>query len=559
MLCKRQKTIVAAFLGLVLLLAASCKRTDSEMAQYGVLMLSIDEITLSDKGVQLRTKAPALDEYTITITDQEGQSVYSAPYLATPIVLPDGQYTITAVAGSIQPLAFDAPAYGGSIDATIEIAKTNKCTITSKLANAIIAQPTYDPLLTAHLTDYHTQVTSGNVTETLTPDESRTLYVQSAQECTVNLVGINDLGKSVTRHITTFSPVAATRYNATLNLSPAQFSIPAQNAALAWSYEFTVTPITESNFIKGNYASYADHITYEYSLNGVDNWSQVPKVGNDFRCTGLAANTTYHLRARADMPGNLVVFSTNIETITTENPTQVPNSGFDTWYTQNIFNGAGGVWNASIDAYHPSSQEEFNSNTERWTTSNGRSTIKDYSSQSTHYKSNSGVKNNGGAAEITTIGLKSSIERKNRTDWRVIGELALGTLNSEKYIDHGMAFSARPTAMKFSHKYAPHNGDAAQIEIKLWGMVDGILTAIGSGSLSQASSIPNFTDATIDIDYQRTDIPATEITISFRSGHRDESDAVYESRGSYGISPWKYDQFLGSRLTIDNVELIYNK
>ena len=137
------------------------------------------------------------------------------------------------------------------------------------------------------------------------------------------------------------------------------------------------------------------------------------------------------------------------------------------------------------------------------------------------------------------------------------GEIFLGTANNSRQenwakTQDGHAFTSRPSALSFMHRFSPKGGTPFYAEVTV---LDAQNQVIGSGVKNDTSSgVTAWTRCTVPITYSVTNKKAAKLRISLRSsreGNEDwEQTNVTTVSGSHTI-------FLGNALYVDNVELLY--
>lgn len=559
-----------------------CKQVDTEK-QQGFLAVS-----LSDDIELVSTKAPTLDQYTITIKNTEGAVVHTGNYTQDPILLDVGNYTVALTAGSNPSVAFDTPYYYGTSGAVINPGNVTPCNIGVKLSNAIIS-PTYNSQLVSQFKSYHTEVTSGGQTLNIEPDETRTLYVKAGNPCVIRLIGINALDKAVTKEVANFMPEVGAKYTENFNILVPKFKIPEQNKGLAWTKEFTVDEVMAKDFSQGNYSGYASYISYEYSLNGVTSWIKIPQ--NDelkYKVSNLTSNTTYYVRARIDMPNNYSILSENVAQVKTEEQRQVPNANMEDW-KKDTYNSA-----PRFRAWTDETPAE-----DRWWATNNDRTVR-YNPTNTYTcfpatsYTNSG--RSGKGADLRTMGasgdgINSALNESpsNRTPGRLFigdfegGSTGGGLTNYEK-ITRGRPFASRPTGFSFWYKYEPWGTDArngGDDEFRGYIELFNEDESIGYGEFKYMTQnrqpITEWTKADVEVIYTQTDKIATKIVIDFvsttasspivsthweRVGAQHKTSNCEYQNGCRGIDGHNYGKFwnyYGSVLLLDDIELTYEK
>lgn len=181
----------------------------------------------------------------------------------------------------------------------------------------------------------------------------------------------------------------------------------------------------------------------------------------------------------------------------------------------------------------------------------------------TTYVANSGTisvtdSHSGSAALIRTVGWGSGSTAAGATS--IIknvtpGELYLGIydLSSHQPI-YGISYSSRPTNVKFWCKYEPKSSDLMIAQIVI---MDANGETIGSASVpeNESGAIANWTEKTLDIQYTDLEKEPSKMYILFKSGSLTDTNVM--DKPSFGnLSD---GESVGSKLYIDDVELIYNK
>ncbi len=269
------------------------------------------------------------------------------------------------------------------------------------------------------------------------------------------------------------------------------------------------------------------------STNGTD-FAEVSgtQSGADFHATGLTPNTAYTLRATVDG-----VRSTTFA-ITTEAATQITNGNLDQGWTStskgshNLVGtpspwgsvnelSAGGSSNATNRYAHPNSTE---------------------STTDAH---------NGSAAALlrsVAYGFSGHTAGLHNTNKCTPGKLFLGTYSDQS----GIAFSSRPTSMKFYYKYSPlKSGETGYAEIKVLDAAGNVI-ATGNRGLSESGS---YQQITIPLTYNRGAAKAAKIAVMFRSS-AESIDGSYVKENTNWANVLQSCTY-GASLYIDDVELAY--
>lgn len=164
----------------------------------------------------------------------------------------------------------------------------------------------------------------------------------------------------------------------------------------------------------------------------------------------------------------------------------------------------------------------------------------------------------GNSVMLATVYIGNSVASEiAHGDTNYPGEIFLGTANDKNKgswakTAEGHAFSSRPTALSFMHRFNP-NGAAYYAQIQV---LDASGNVIGTGEKNDGTAAVNaWTRVTVPVSYTVTDRKAASIRISIRSskdggeGARKLSD-ISTLSGTHKI-------YCGNALYVDNVELLY--
>ena len=297
-----------------------------------------------------------------------------------------------------------------------------------------------------------------------------------------------------------------------------------------WSKELTVSGATVET---GNEETILGDIKYQYNENG--EWKD---------CTGtegLLAKLKDHpsnakMRVRAVYRDVVACGETEIEL---EKPEQLPNSGFEDWYKDDIGSGI----NSHKNFWFPYLQ---GAEVPTWTTNNEETT--NYRSES--YCSISAVKrttvkNSGNyAAWVRTVG--HGIANTNPSGWfdwmeAITGNHTIGVLS---YSD---SFTSRPTMVSFYYHYVQKGDDAGVVEFKLENRELNVVLYETSFTVTNT----NYVKRDIPIEYVKTDVLATHMTLTFKSGSKHTEVVPGNER--------EIDEHYGSEFFIDDISLTYDK
>lgn len=345
--------------------------------------------------------------------------------------------------------------------------------------------------------------------------------------------------------------------------------------------------------------------TIELQYKNGDEWQRCPVQSYDeskqvfvVEKLGDAATEsqgqTYIFRAVYKIDGIVVDYSISPELqITTEAKLQIPNSGFEDWYSEMVWEKRGpsiiGIQVGGLKIYSFYPYKNIDSD-KWWNTNNSLTTQKlsDYSwyygaypavipTNATethtalwHIKSHGSVNDFGvnsitndvagegnTSMEIATIGYGGNnwSDFSHNTQYREAGKLFIGDYSIESGEEFGHVFRSRPEAFRFSYKFYPYNGESTKAYIVLY---DESKNQIGYGELniSEASDVYINTD-NIDITYYNIEKKASYITIVFMSSS-SSSPLTKDIQGNKGANGGYEDsRHIGSVFVVDNVELVY--
>lgn len=299
-----------------------------------------------------------------------------------------------------------------------------------------------------------------------------------------------------------------------------------------------------------------ENVTYSksYQLKVGDQWQDY----SDATITGLKPNTTYTVRALVNG------WATTEAMFTTEAALQVPNAGMEEWYYTKL---EGTIYGPHWEVWYPG-----NSETLIWNTLNLKTTSEGGNDFNNAYRyiANSGTirtedKNNGNYAALirsvgwgvgSTAGGDASIQKKADP-----GYLYLGSYNSSSQMgDYGIEFNSRPSGFKFYCKYSSKSGKDAFIAKMVVLDANNEIIAEGELPKSESGSISRYTQKTVRLSYKKDCGKAKKMYIMFQSGTRlDKNGVFHKSKDFYcpSFGNLSTEEFVGSQLYIDDVELIY--
>lgn len=287
---------------------------------------------------------------------------------------------------------------------------------------------------------------------------------------------------------------------------------------------------------------------------------------------------SYTLRAAYKRGGEIVSTSGELG-VTTEAKAQVGNRGFEDWFSKALYSQSVLWANNTIYGFYFWKENE-DASLRWWDTCNDKTTPNPGGSSVWDYRSASGVvptsdeKNTasyhlrtyrgkselrteghtGNAAEIATVGWGSGntwLSESSTPSYTTAGSLYIGSYGEP--INYGKPFPSRPSGVKFWYKYYSYNNETTTPSVRIY---DENQELIGSGSILINSSNSTFKEEYISIDYY-SNKKAKEITIVFSSTD-SENPATEAIQGNAGaLSGYLDSRHIGSILTVDDVELIY--
>lgn len=289
------------------------------------------------------------------------------------------------------------------------------------------------------------------------------------------------------------------------------------------------------------------------------------KVKDTIEITGLEPDTRYTFKAT--IGGTNTITVNNEVTLETEEALQIPNSGFEEWYTDSDTRWSAGTFgNFTHYFYYPYSKDAtdiwWNTNnkySQAWTVAPVQTTtcpaviyVKD-------------AKSGNKAAEIHTAGSGgeySSTPSSMYPQSARAGRLFIGTYDwsdKKETVTTGHAFASRPREMKFWYKYTPYQTDNFKVEIEIRS--NGKVIASGSYIPDATSTADTeYREGSITLDYNGHMEKATGIYVDILSTTKASftSDDLQKA-GTIDLTDCAtgWTTHLGSRLKIDDLELIY--
>lgn len=462
---------------MVLILIAACNQ-DIEMDGQGYLVIKLNTVTSTIKPAKTRADAPAgyeAKQLCVEIKDASGRTIKSTndynndEDFSGEIPLKPGNYTIIAHSynwdgnGS----GFNAPYYYGSSTATVTEGSIKTVKITCTQANVKVTV-NYDDSFKEYFTAASTKVSSivsgvtplqfvmgqstqsgyfpvGNLTTNLEvtnkkgvkntqTDEIKGVQARDHYILNYKVAATGNLGDGVSGGVTVTVDDKTNTYTYTFEVPQKMGTEITAKGANAWStfamLNADITSKTQSFQNSG--------ITLQWRLAGAEEWNEIENAALlisekdkvQYTLKGLKPQTAYEYRIRYVEGDNEV--TSNIIKFTTEQQTALYNGGFENW------------WMDGKVAYANAQGTSF------WDTSN------------------QGAASFGGSntTETTSVVHGGSKAAKLESKYIVIKFAAaslytgsFGALIGTKgaWLNWGVPFTARPTALKGYMQYAPAN------------------------------------------------------------------------------------------------------
>lgn len=276
----------------------------------------------------------------------------------------------------------------------------------------------------------------------------------------------------------------------------------------------------------------------EYSVSGKTSSATVK---------GLKSNTKYAFRAVYNG-----FAATEAPEMTTETEQQVGNAGFEEWSEWEV--DAYSIFGSTTKqkTYGPWKDEA----SKWWDTNNSETTKKSSTPLYLTFKCFPMVSytqgRSGGdskAAQIMAINVAGGNTDLISYGNAVQGRLFIGSYGGAS----GHQFGVRPSKMKFYYNYIPRGTDTFRCTI----VIKNGDTEIGKGvfELTSGSSISNWPEAVVDIEYSNKELVATSLAVEFLQS--TSTEPPFTKNVSITYPAGNKNVHGGSILTVDDIELIY--
>lgn len=364
----------------------------------------------------------------------------------------------------------------------------------------------------------------------------------------------------------------------TITCNKPEFSIAVQEGNV-WTRTFT---IDEPTVTAGNAEVLKEKLVYQYKEKDAndDAWQTCSNELEQI-FTEHPANKEYQVRAfyREGIVSDVV-------DVMLEMPEQLPNANMDAWSNE--------TYDEGRYSFNPWDSNE----TPFWDTNNDYTTRHRHNSSSVTMANYNGFhavsyvqgrEGNGLAAELRSTANGRGNTRVELPSWlggtqhsekdinKIAGKLFTGTANVEMtgndingddtYTEEKNAsFNSRPTSLTFYYKYAPYNSDIWSVHIEL---LDENKNVIIQNEKTSSEAKNDWTQESVSLDYVDGTAYAKckYIYVIFKSTTNEGANMPYREitqtfyvleNGS--LSTHSYEPaYIGSVLTIDDIQLIYNK
>lgn len=342
---------------------------------------------------------------------------------------------------------------------------------------------------------------------------------------------------------------------------------PSVSDATIWTKQFSFEELTDGQVTAGTANKLKGNLTYQIKGPGED-WRTVETTG-DRVCSGLTHNTTYQVRAlyRGAVPSNEISVKTYEEF-------KLPNGDMEEWHHTEEKVGLI-VKNIKLFRFYPYNKNELKEKI--WWATNMERAIHYDPAFIYEITTNANVSyvndgRNGRAAEIRTSGHGggyASIGNIHYDDGAFAGRLFIGkySWNKKKGVEEqtlGHAYASRPTALAFYYKYTPYKQDAFKVIVQLKNKAGEIIAEkIHTSKDYNSSGDAEYIRQEIELNYKEkvSDYKPASIYVDFFSSKKES----FKWNESYARMDFTYmdgtkkDCYVGSRLKIDDIELVYGK
>ena len=338
----------------------------------------------------------------------------------------------------------------------------------------------------------------------------------------------------------------------TFTCNKPEFSIAVQPGNV-WTKTFTIDDPTVT---AGNADVLKEKLVYQYKTTEESEWNE---CSNGLEQVFSKAPTNKEYQVRAFYREGIV---SNVVDVELETPAQVPNANMDAWTSTTRITKYTLIkdYTSERPYYLP-----WNGDVAQWWDTNNNQTIPttvsatlayiDYKSFPTTTFETPGYNNSDKAVVIRSVAVDDwNSEAQGKGSTR--GVLYAGATDNNGNMTEGRDWDSRPSKMTFMYKYDSQDGEHFGAYIELLAENDNSI-ASGNFLSEKGQDISTYIKAEVPITYSDTFSKVATIKIRFVSVADGES--VYTGKQNITIPAGNYQIYGGSVLTIDDIQLIYDK
>lgn len=331
-----------------------------------------------------------------------------------------------------------------------------------------------------------------------------------------------------------------------------------------WSREFTVDEVTVSG--NADAEKIKSNLVYQYydGTNWVECKTRDNVAGRTQQFADAAENISnkkYKVRALYRGAIASAVVDAELET-----PEQLPNSDMENWdRTDSGWDFPNYIPRASsndVEYWDTNNEFTFRYNIAIKNAYNGFPAVS-YSTTNKHGGNRSAELRNTAAGPVNGA-LGGTVYDNNRIAGMLFygnytGTTSTSLADGNVNIDEGRPFDSRPTQLKFYSTYEPYGTDTYEVIVKVFDSENNV---IGNGSFTSSNSKTNWSEESIDINYQGTGTinKAVKIYVFFQSSNAGQGNVPYEKKRKVTLADYgSATTHSGSILRIDDISLVYDK
>lgn len=313
-----------------------------------------------------------------------------------------------------------------------------------------------------------------------------------------------------------------------------------------YTKQFTINPCELTG---GKESTLRAGLKYQYRLSGTEEWQDCNDL-NQHRFAEQPTERSFEVRA---IYRNAL--TSNVVSGTLEQEAQTPNANMDEWTASTRDVKVTGISTKQRPFYSP-----WNDHVEHWwDTNNNESMLQEVTAAYLDYKCFPTTcyvtDGKGGYAAQTRSVATNAWNSEAQSAGKKRGIIYAGETDYDGNRSEGRAFASRPTGLTFDYMYESYDNERFGVYIDLLNETEVIAT--GSYESLNGASAETFTQQMVPLTYMNETVKATSIKISFYSVAKEDSPATRKVDAT--IPAGTYTIYGGSVLTIDNIQLIYDK